>query len=252
MRIRRTDGPSAGIPEESAGLEPIGAGSLVIGSIRGVNDRWAHLVDGFLPTEYELVVLATHYLDRMMEIRLIGRCYQQYGSDWRMEAFADRRLGTIEQGLGGEKFEAAIAKSLAKWRQKFADVDKEEASLAPCTACGGKRFLYDADCSSTSGGLCGACVPDPKAALGLCASCGRARELTGSAYTGNLCWDCASERLAPCATCGGKRLLGPNESALCDECLRATVPPCKYCGAKRHPVTVSPENDHGYCGSCTW
>jgi hypothetical protein len=245
-QLNRPLGP--GMPAESAGL---GACGGIGGGVRGVNDRWARLVEGFAPTEYELVVLAKHYLDMRMEVALIYRCYKQCGSDWwREQAFADARLNTIEQVLGKEKFNAAIATKLAEWTQKFNDADNEEQSLAPCTKCGAKRFLYGLACAYPE--LCDACVPDSTVALGPCANCGRQCDVTGSAYTGDLCWECASARLAPCAKCGGKRELGPRDDSLCDACLRETIPPCKYCGAKRHPATVSTENDHGYCGDCTW
>jgi hypothetical protein len=240
-----------GMPEESAGLGAWSGTRVTVGMVRGVNDRWARLAEGFVPTEYELAVLSKHYLDEIMEIDLFWRCYQQTGSsEWRIRAFAGARLNTLEQALGEKKFSALIAKREAHWKQKFADADEEEQSLAPCTKCGTKRSLYML--ASAHHDLCDACVPDSAAALAPCTNCGRQRGVTGSAYTGDLCWDCASARLAPCANCGGPRLLSHQERELCDGCLMETVPPCKYCGAKRHPASVSTENDHGYCGNCTW
>jgi hypothetical protein len=53
-QVNRPLGP--GKPEESAGLAPSGGSRNPIetdGGIRGVNDRWARLVEGFRPTEYE-------------------------------------------------------------------------------------------------------------------------------------------------------------------------------------------------------
>jgi hypothetical protein len=252
-QLNRPLGP--GMPEESAGLAPSGAPWLPIGMVRGVNDRWACLVEGFRPTEYELVVLAKHYLDEIMNIDFFYRWHQTTGSsEWRTQAFASRRLDAIEQALGEAKFNAVIAKRLAGWRQKFADADKEEESLDPCTSCGTKRVLSDLWRARTHPDLCEACVPPPASATALepCAACGRQRDVTGSAYTGDLCWECASERLAPCANCGDKRKLSARDDALCDACLMETVPPCKHCGAKRHPSSVSSENDHGYCDGCTW
>ena len=252
-QVNRPLGP--GMPEESAGLAPSGGPWCAIGTVRGVNDRWARLVEGFRPTEYELVVLAKHYLDKIMDVDFFFRCYEVSGSsEWRIQAFANRRLDAIEQALGEAKFNAAIAKKLAEWTQKFADADKQEQSLAPCTKCGAKRHLYEL--VNAHAGLCETCtsdsIPDSAATLGPCANCGRQRGVTASAYTEDLCWDCASERRAPCANCGGRRLLSHQERDLCDACLMETVPPCKYCEAKRHPAFVSTENDHGYCDSCTW
>jgi hypothetical protein len=232
-QLNRPLGP--GMPAQSAGL---GACWGIGGGVRGVNDRWALLVEGFAPTEYELVVLAKHYLDVRMEVALIYRCYEQYGSDWwRQQAFADARLNTIEQALGEEKFNAAIAKKIAEWTQKFSDIEKEEQSLAPCTKCGARRSLAELANEPADGpaGLCARCMPHERRHLTPCANCGCERDVVGSAYTGDLCWNCASERLAPCTNCGGKRWLGPDNRDLCDACHMATVPPCKYCGAKRYP-----------------
>src|SRR5262245_58361151 len=65
----------------------------------------------------------------VMEIKFFYRCYEQSGStEWRKHAFAGRRLDTIERALGEEKFEAAIAATPTKWKQKFAEADKEERS----------------------------------------------------------------------------------------------------------------------------
>lgn len=202
-QLDRPLGPD--MPEESAGLGVWKGAGMTIGTVRGVNDRWARLVEGFVPTEYELALLAKHYLDQIMDIDLFYRCYEQSGSsEWRIQAFAGARLNTIEQALGEKKFSALIAKTEAKWKQKCAAADKEEQSLAPCTKCGAKRFLPDL--AREHADLCGDCIP-ATTTLGPCANCGRQRGVVGSAYTGDLCWDCASERLAPCANCGGRRLL---------------------------------------------
>ncbi len=51
------------IPVESEGLGAIRAGGLIIGRVSGVNDESACLVEHFKPTQYELEVLANHYLE---------------------------------------------------------------------------------------------------------------------------------------------------------------------------------------------
>jgi len=251
-QLNRPLGP--GMPEESAGLGAWSGAGVTIGMVRGIHDRWARLAAGFVPTEYELALLSKHYLDQIMDIDLFWRCHQQTGSsEWRMRAFAGARLNTIERALGERKFSALIAKTEADWKQRFADADKEEQSLAPCTKCGAKRHLYEL--MNAHANLCERCtsdsIPDSAATLEPCASCGHQRDAE-SGYTRDLCWDCASERLAPCANCGGRRLLSHQERDLCDACLMETVPPCEYCGAKRHPASVPTENDHGYCDNCTW
>jgi hypothetical protein len=220
-----------------------------------LRERQRHrLVVGFQPRESEVVVLAKHYIDEISNIVFFYRWCDTTGSSEReIELFANARLDEIEQALGKAKFNAAIAKTLAEWKQKFADADKKEESLPPCTKCGAKRYLSDLICGEDSaGGFCGVCMSSEAAHLAPCANCGCERGVVGSARTGDLCWDCASERHAPCANCGGKRRLSAYDNALCDACLEETVPPCKYCGAKRHPATVPAEHDHGYCYGCTW
>ena len=46
-----------GMPEEAAGVAPLGTPVGAIGTVRGVNDRWASLVEGFHPTQHELLSL---------------------------------------------------------------------------------------------------------------------------------------------------------------------------------------------------
>jgi hypothetical protein len=73
QQVNRPLGP--GMPRESDGLATSGVdGIFAIGTVRGVNDRWARLVEAFQPTEYELVILAKNYLDRMMEVGFCFRC----------------------------------------------------------------------------------------------------------------------------------------------------------------------------------
>jgi hypothetical protein len=257
--VNRPLGP--GMPEESAGLAPSGRRVLIGTGVRGVNDRWARLVEGFRPTEYELVVLAKHYLEEDSDITFMDRFYGMSGStECRMSEFSRRRLATIEEALGAGKFEAAIAKKLAECQKRFADGEKEEQeieSMAPCTKCGTKPYLEGPMLvgSTDETGLCSACIAEevPKRPCTPCTVCGAERDVASIGYTGDLCRGCAREALAPCANCGRQRGVTNNTNTkdLCWDCASERLAPCKYCGAKRIPC-FSSENDHGYCHECTW
>jgi len=187
-----------------------------------------------------------------MRLLFAFRITQTSGSsEWRIQQFCSRRLDSIADVLGDERFNAVIAKTEAQWNQKFADADRKEASLAPCKSCGSARVLYDLAYAPAD--LCAQCAHSNRS-FKSCTNCGRQYGVGRSADTGDLCWDCASDRLAPCTKCGGKRSLGfeESESDLCDTCLMATIPPCKCCGAIRNPWSVSTENDDGYCRDCAW
>ena len=110
------------IPVESEGLEPIGVGGLVIGAVSGVNDESACLVDDFKATQYELEVLARHYLEEARGIEFKGKFLGSSGShEIRMHHFACRRLATIEAVLGKERFQQAIAHTAEEWGKRFTE-----------------------------------------------------------------------------------------------------------------------------------
>jgi hypothetical protein len=196
-QVDRPLGP--GFPKESSGLHAHGLPGFALGVVGGVNDSSARLVEGFQPTEYELELLAQHYVDRINDMTLFQRCTGQIGTgDWRLDAFSNRRLDTIRRALGQDKFDAAISKTLAKWKQEFADAENSEQSLAPCTKCGGKRSLPDA--ANDPIGRCHACAIDDW-------------EASESGVHAN-------EGIARCANC--RATLGPDDSILCGACRKAT------------------------------
>jgi hypothetical protein len=116
--------------------------------------------------------------------------------------------------------------------------------LAPCRKCGGERCLLSA---KKGGGLCLVCLDQQ---FGTCADCGRQltyavaelgratcsnceslrrdqepcpkcgghRDRGGSAYTGDLCWQCAAEQQPPCARCGSRLRLACDEGDICWPC----------------------------------
>ncbi len=145
------------IPVESEGLGPIGGAGWVIGVVGGVNDESACLVEHFKPTQYELEVLARHYLEEARNIEFKGQFLGYSGShEIRMRPFAYRRLATIEGVLGKHKFDKAIAQTEEEHNRGFAKAAEIEKNLEPCKGCGAKRDYCDYAFSSTDD-YCGAC-----------------------------------------------------------------------------------------------
>jgi len=150
-------GQTLRLPDEAEALAPLIVNDrIAIGVVPGVNDRAARLVAGFELTEYELGVLANHYLNRLRSSEFDSRVYEQSGSyDIRMRPFADRRLATIREVMGPVAFDAAIAETEKKWDAAFEKAEQDEERLAPCPACGARRKLVDE--IHTPGGSCAAC-----------------------------------------------------------------------------------------------
>jgi hypothetical protein len=218
-------------------------------------ERWASFVKKFRVTEYELGILAQHFLNVGCEVTMFEREFDDCSRCNDMTRYAARsRLDAIEQALGAWQFEAAIAKPKAKWKQAFAEVDKKENAMT-CVKCGAKRRVSEL----LDGGrkdLCWKSLAETTAALGPCAKCWHQREGERRDITGDLCEQCYVESLAPCAKCGGKRdMRCHRDDALCCECHTAPIAPCKACGATRHRYDISHididgEFDHGYCPRC--
>ncbi len=128
------------------------------GFVPGVNGDFACLVDDFKLTEYELEFLAEHYLDTARWIEFDGRFLAWSGShESRMLAFARRKLATIENVLGKEQFQRAIARITEEWDRRFAKAEQIEKNMEWCGRCGSKRTYADyVRCSEE---YCGACDP---------------------------------------------------------------------------------------------
>jgi hypothetical protein len=179
-----------------------------------------------------LGVLANHYLEESMDITYTWRVYRQTSGSWsRRRMFADARLETLRRVMGDDEFDAAIAEKDEEWTRKFADTDEAERNLAPCRTCGEPRVfaslsyhLDDSICARCEHGV-------EEAELGPCVSCGKERQLVGSAHTEGRCHDCATRELAPCKQCGGARFRdGRRDGGLCSACLDRQFEPCSDCG----------------------
>jgi hypothetical protein len=199
----------------------------------------------------QLGLLANHYVDERMDITHFWRVYQQSSSrESRRVMFADARLEILRLVMGDDEFDAAIAEKDEDWTRRFADTEEAERNLARCRTCGEPRVFaslsYHLDDS-----ICARCEHEVmEAELGPCVSCGKERELVGSAYTEGRCHDCATRELAPCKQCGGTRTAyGRRDGGLCPACLDRQFEPCTGCGRELNSRTS--EFGDTLCSECT-
>ena len=126
-------------PRESRGLGPAGD----IGIVEGVNDSSAKLVEGFVPTRYELKILAVHYLNQAREIEYCWEESGQVGSNQgRLHPFCYARAAMIRDLLGTEEFEKATRSIDSHWDEKIKDLIDNSPR---CESCGARLHLFDTD-----------------------------------------------------------------------------------------------------------
>ena len=83
-----------------------------------LNDDLAKLVRTFVPTRFELEIIARHYLNDVMNIDWTWAAYQQTGFSERY-SFALQRLNTIEDFIGEQALDRAIAPVRKDWGKSF-------------------------------------------------------------------------------------------------------------------------------------
>ncbi len=268
------------MPTESEGLGGIG-------DSREVNDESASLVEDFECTNYELEDFAKHYLDKAKKIEFFARFLGYGGSEEsRMLCFARRRLDTIENVLGKEKFQKSLSITADKWEKVFAQAEEIEQNLEPCKVCGGKRSYHDyvlepdGYCSETCFEAAlmrskefhlGAeeSLPDFRPALyelEVLANHCQNRIAKQDFLTRFLDFDYASQQISYIRRLATiKDVLGEEgfRKAIADtvekwnkefaetEEFEANLEPCRHCGAKRDYYDYGmPLNRDGYCGGC--
>jgi hypothetical protein len=93
--------------------------------VRGANDDDGRLVPAFQPTRFELVVLAQFYVNYIWEFTYLGEIEGYSSVDWQaFEAFAMRRLDTIESMLGEATFHREIDPIDERWKGELAEARK--------------------------------------------------------------------------------------------------------------------------------
>ena len=90
-----------------------------VAAIPGATDQTGRLVYEFVPTRYELAELAKHYVEVTYRPHKRWIVHEETSStEQRMEAFALRRLNTIESILGEEETRRVLA-DLEERNDKF-------------------------------------------------------------------------------------------------------------------------------------
>ena len=104
---------------------------MVITNSNALPDKSSPFVHGFVATEYDLAVLAQHYLDDVNETYLDGWLTSQFGS-MRFTRFLERRLESIHDALGCDAYDAAVRSIVAKWRKKVTEIKVEAIRCGTC------------------------------------------------------------------------------------------------------------------------
>ena len=99
-------------------------------------------VHGFVATEYDLAVLAQHYLDDVNETYLDYWLTAQGGS-MRFTRFLERRLRSILDAIGCDAFEAAVESKSAKWRTRVTEIKANSIRCARCGCVHDRRYRRD-------------------------------------------------------------------------------------------------------------
>ena len=92
---------AARVTHDAYGLGPLGASFLLIGSVDEVNGQGAVEVPEFVPTRFELKIVAEHWNREYLQTSFWCFCVQGSGSrEIRIRPFAVPRLNRIESVLG--------------------------------------------------------------------------------------------------------------------------------------------------------
>ena len=85
-------------------------------------DESSRMVHGFVPTRYELAVLARHYLEEVYHYDYLWEVGGQTSSTGqRFEPFAWERIATIKGFIGEEELRKAIVPIEERWNTLLAD-----------------------------------------------------------------------------------------------------------------------------------
>jgi len=102
--------------------------------VRGANDEEGRLVPEFTPTRYELAVLATDYLDGISDCVREWEIFEQADvSNQAWQAFAERRLHTIESILGADWVREHIDPVVQQVKEEIAEHKRSQSGTADCS-----------------------------------------------------------------------------------------------------------------------
>ena len=114
-----------------------------------LDDDLAKLVRSFVPTRFELEIIAKHHFDEVMKDRWMWESYRQACSfGGRKRSFGLQRLATIEDFIGEQALDRAIAPVRKEWDKSFEHLAKNKCKHDVLREyCGCKRkVLSQASC----------------------------------------------------------------------------------------------------------
>ena len=104
---------------DSEGLGFWGTQSFTVGYVDEVNGPNSVEMPDFAPTRYELIQLAKYWATIVIDLRFDYFLYTQTGSsEWRLDAFANRRVGRIGEILGQDEFNKVIDQAYEEYGKK--------------------------------------------------------------------------------------------------------------------------------------
>ena len=105
----------------------------IFGGDDTTNPGAGRLKPAFVPTQYELGVLAEHYYNIANEIDEVGmEAHPISGSQSRLQSFACERINTIRELVGGDAVELALWLTRKKWKKLFEHIE----TYPCCPQCG--------------------------------------------------------------------------------------------------------------------
>ena len=104
--------------EDSEGLHAWGSDRYVIGSVDEVNGPEASPCPEYVPTRHEVLQLARYWSARWMDIEMSYFFTSAVGSsDWRVHAYAGRRLDRMAEAIGLEAVDKVFGEIREKCRE---------------------------------------------------------------------------------------------------------------------------------------
>jgi len=118
--------PPEAVPEEkrddSDGLGARRLGPMVMGLVDEVNGLGSAPCPDYVPTRHEALLLARYWSDKVLDHDTDFFYTQTVGSDdWRILAYAIRRLDRIAETLGTEPVQAVYDEVEARYRKKMGE-----------------------------------------------------------------------------------------------------------------------------------
>jgi len=107
------------VSSDSEGLGSWGVSGFVVGYVAEVNGPEACEIPEFTPTKHEVIQTAKYWYERMLAINIFYFTVGQAGStEWRVNRYADRRIGRAAEILTEEELNELLADVERDFKEK--------------------------------------------------------------------------------------------------------------------------------------